>query len=262
MNLRKFAIASIASLSFIGSAQASEINVSGVTWDPDAQFQLFTNNLSDFFAAGNLIETASTGVGSTVTGMGKFARINYGINNESAFCGSCDLTFEFSMLTQSISPRFDGFGNPVLDPLTNLPLIDFAFSGLTLNIYVDNKQNYVTGNQSTVTDGTLWLSLAARGNLTGTGTNIGTGSDAGTGTGYFDVVDGIAASNFDTDSKVGGTDFAFSSSFQPIVDGFGNPTGYLSGGFELSGDSIPEPTSIALLGLGLLGYAASRKRKA
>ena len=262
MNFKKGLAIGLAAFGLSLSTQASEINVGGVVWDPDNTFQLFTDELTDFFAAGNLIETATTGVGSTVTGVGKFARVNYGVNNEGDFCPGCDLTFEFSMLTSAINPKLDMGGNPVLDPISGLPLIDFEFSGLELNIYVDNAQNYVTGDVSTVTDGTLWLSLAARGLLIGTGTNIGTGSDTGTGVGSFDVTGGLAEGNFDTNTKVGGTDFTFSSSFQPILDGQGQPTGFLSGGFELSGNSIPEPASIALLGLGLLGFAASRKRKA
>jgi len=48
-----------------------------------------------------------------------------------------------------------------------------------------------------------------------------------------------------------------SSSFQPS-----GTDGVLKGGFELTGNSIPEPASIALLGLGLLGFAGSRRRKA
>jgi len=246
---KKGLLAATAALTMSMSAQASEVNVGGVVWDPDNEFVLFTNELTDFFSAGNLIETASTGPDSTVWGTGEFARINYATDNSSDFCPSCDLTFEFSMITNSIIPT--GGGN-----------FDFTFSDLVLNIYVDSNENYIPGDVSSVTDGVLWLALEIDGLLSGDGTDIGTGSDKGEGKGNLNVVGGLAAGNFDTDGEVGGTDFSFTSSFQAIFDGQGNPTGYLSGDFQLSGDSIPEPSTIALLGLGLLGFAGARKRKA
>lgn len=249
---KKGLFAGAAALAMSMSAQAGDINVGGVVWDPDNEFILFTNELTDFFSAGNLIETASTGVGSIVSGTGQFARINYATDNSADFCPGCDLTFEFSMTTASITST--GGAN-----------FDFTFSDLLLNIYVDPDEDYIPGDALSVTDGTLWLALSIDGLLTGDGTDIGTGSDKGEGKGNLNVDGGFAAAYFDTNGEVGGTDFSFTSSFQAIFDATGAPTGYLSGDFQLSGEStrvIPEPSTIALLGLGLLGFAGARRRKA
>ena len=50
----------------------------------------------------------------------------------------------------------------------------------------------------------------------------------------------------------------FSSSFQPLNGSNGT---LLTGTVDITGNTIPEPGSLALLGLGLLGFAASKKRK-
>ena len=235
---KKGLLAATAALTMSMSAQAAEINVGGVVWDPDSTFALPA--LNDFFSSGTLIETATNGIpGNQVTGSGIFTNMNSALINSFDFCPTCELTFTFSM-------------NLVGTDGTN-----FTFENLDINIFVDNSADY-TGAYASAADGNLWLSLVNNGFLTGVGTDIGTGSDTGTGTALLDVTGGLAMDNFDTNKQVNGADMVFSSSFQPLT---GAP-GLLSGTFELTGDSIPEPSTIALLGLGLLGFAGARKRKA
>ena len=241
MNIKKGLLAGAAALGLSLSAQASFINVGGVVWDPDS-----INSFpaaQDFFSSGNLFENAALQKGDVVNGYGIFDLFNSDQNNAAEFCPGCELTFTFSMVLDDFTPLA---GNASF----------FEFSGLEINIFVDNTPDYAATSASSA-DGNLWLSLAADGLLTGIGTDIATGSDTGTGSALLNVTGGMAASNFDTNGEANGTDMVLSSSFQPS-----GATGMLKGGFELSGNSIPEPASIALLGLGLLGFASSRKRKA
>ncbi|GHF99165.1 PEP-CTERM sorting domain-containing protein [Thalassotalea marina] len=241
MNFKKGLAIGLAAMGLSLSAQASEINVGGVVWDPDSVNSF--PSAEDFFSSGNLFENFAVNPGDIVTGFGVFDQFNSDVNNAASFCPGCELTFTFTMELVQFNDFGGGAGT-------------FEFTNMMIDIYVDHNPNYV-GTQATASEGNLWLQLAGATNLTGFGTNLGTGSDTGTGAINLDVVGGLAASNFDTNMEAGGSDLILSSSFQP-----GGPNGLLKGGFELTGNSIPEPTSIALLGLGLLGFAAARKRNA
>ncbi|MFN4326502.1 MAG: PEP-CTERM sorting domain-containing protein [Azonexus sp.] len=226
------------------AAQASFINVGGVVWDPDQVTDGFLNN-TDFTANGTVTENAIDPANNIidVTGWGKISYLNTNATNESAFCPGCELTYTFTMKLDSLTPSVGNFST-------------FLFKDLMVNVYVDNAKNYAN-TYATASDGLLWLALQGNGPLSGIGQNIGTGSDTGFGSALLDVIGGLAAGNFDTDTQLDGADMVFSSSFQPAV---GNP-GYLIGTVDLKGNSIPEPGSLALAGLGLLGLGIGRRRK-
>jgi len=246
---KKGLFAGAAALAMSMSAQAE--NVGGVVWDPNSIFAF--PDLTDFISAGTLFESSTTGIpGDIVTGSGNFSNLNSATGNVASFCPGCELTFTFDMELVSLIgvPAANGLGG-----------IDgtFTFKDLDIRIFVDHTPNY-DGSDASAADGDLWLFLESFGLVTGTGENLGSGSDKGTGGSLLDVSGGLAAANFDTNTRIGGADMVFSSSFQPVA---GAP-GVLSGTFELTGNSIaiPEPSTIALLGLGLLGFAGARRRKA
>lgn len=241
-----------------GSAGAAPINVGGVVWDPDSIF--------DFSTTDAMIETIVNAIGETTSGYGKITSLNGELNN-AIFCPGCELTYKFT-------------GYKITDNTGGM----FTFTGGTLDVYVDHTPNYNSNFASTASDGNLWLSLTGHvtydiasnrvGTLHSDPTPASTGV-AGDGRGFLDVTGGLAAGNFDTNTFVvqedaagtlGKADFQFTSSFQLLPNGatFLSDDGITYGLFgsnDLQGNSVPEPGSMALVALGLIGVGSILRRR-
>lgn len=263
MKLNKLVVAMmVAAAGFVSAgAQATVVNVGGVQWD--------NAFLNDFSSKSNLFEITSGTAGANLNGYGFINQINgknYGTTN-TFLASPYELTYEFGGFTLTTASTISGFGTGIESNGT------FTATGGWLKVYLDNATTFDETNKSTATNGTLWLGLQASSAFYGSGITLKgsiTGQNSvglsGQGVGYFDVIQnalngGLAWSYLDTNSEPGGADFTYTSEFQGLNNAY--PEANAQGNNTIFGKTapVPEPGSIALVGLGLLGLCFGRRNK-
>jgi hypothetical protein len=252
MKLFKKVLAGVAVAAALAtSAQASVITVGGISWDPDSLYP-------DFGAGALAIHQDINQTTGEVTGYGVIKSFN-GVDLAAAT--------ELTMV-------FGGFVPNVPNFIPSTGSLNVAYTGGWVKLYSDslsnaatlhvsNRSDIGTVNYANAGDGDLWLSLVVNagnpfiGNIYNTTLAQGGGS--------LDVVGGglggLAASNFDTNTMIAGSDITFTNTFGRNVFAANGQLLSSNGVGDMYGNSIPEPESLALVGLGLLGLAASRRRK-
>lgn len=235
-NLLKSTIGAAVLASAMSPAMAEVVNVGGVVWDTDYAFD-FTST------SGNIAQTFTPGEeGRTVlSGYGRIDFINF--ESQGSFCPGCELTFVYGGYTSA----------PDFDP-TNPGIA--SFTGGWVNVYVDTNQNFSINNGATAEEGELWLSLTGF-DFDGGTLSVTQNPQGANGKGLLEVAGGLAASYFDTNTLAGGADVEFQTSFT-VGSGFTRGSGNFGGDTA----AVPEPATLGLLGLGLIGSAfAGRRRK-
>jgi hypothetical protein len=212
-------------------------------------------------------ETIVSSDGETLSGIFKVSSIFDADNNTIWYDGKDG---------QELTGYFTGL---LVASITGTTTQTIDFTGGSVYMYLDSTPDFtanggptaafVTNTNTTYNDGVLALSANfVPGIVTGDATTTFqssitalTSPFTGKGTGYASITGGTLASILDSNSYLGGAaDLLFESDVKAPTGGSkGWP---VTSSDPVSGTSVPEPGTLALLGAGMLGLIGFKRRKA
>jgi hypothetical protein len=266
------------------AANAALVTVDGIDVEPGAQF--ITTSLWESVL--NL--TTGRYQDDVLSGVGIVTQIdNTAGSGTTWISGQNNRQLTYFFTGYSVSAWYDSFGvkhsGATLHDLGFNLATKIDFTGGSVNIYSDlfvggtrlnpsGPASYLT-DIANATDGALWLSLIGHSStfldpnllVFRTGTLLGDVDAANSihlgnkGIGYLDVVGGDAAGLFNTNSWDLGPEGKADTKFEAKVSTTNCSDWPLCGTASLKTQSVPEPGSMALFGIGLAGFAVSRLRR-
>lgn len=263
-SFKKLLIAAAFAIAACPSAFASPITVGGVTWDPDYS----ATTESDFTSEFRFTQWYST----TISNRGEINNFNNAVRIGDVASSIDGSEIDSGFFLQGVGDVFALNGRTLTDPpsfLDGSSEMTYAFGGIKLkrngtfdttdgwaSIYVnstDPNYRHPPDTDAEVQDalsGSLWLDLEIDQMTFISGDLVNNGLVSA----LLNVVGGDAAFNFRPSTLIYSGDATFAN-----LD-----AAYTSrGNGSVSGNTIPEPGTIALLALGLIGgVAVSRRKKA
>lgn len=223
---------------------AAPITAGGVTWDQSYAL--------DFLSSSLQVQQKIAADG-TARGFGIISTMNG--TAASRFCPGCTVTFQYrDYRPVSTHGNLTYFGGGAVDI--------FVYHGSS----TIDPADPTTMSEANTGLGVLWLSMIGHAvdGATLVGTRAGSGNNPNiAGLGQLDVVGGAAKAYFDTDQYEDGSDMGISTSFTRPYGRGGVSHMVGTGNFFGTSVAVPEPGTLALVGLGLAGlWASGRQRRA